>query len=249
MFDYGLSAYLVLFAASLLVGFSKTSVGSMAILAVPLVAIGFPARESVGILLPVMIFGDIMAVIHYRGSCNWPVILRFFPITAIGVVIGYFLLDLIDPDVFSIVLGLVIAVMLIAGYAIEGRKIDAGRGAVARWSAGISAGVATMMANAAGPIFGIYLLRLGLGKKEFIGTHSWYFLVLNLFKVPFSIDLGLITAETFGLNAMFLPAIVLGAVLGYSVVGMIDAKLIRTIIRLAAGAAAARLIYVGIGGF
>ncbi len=248
MFDYSLTAYLALFAASLLVGFSKTSVGGMVILAVPLVAIGFPAKESIGILLPIMIFGDIMAVLYYRRSCDWSVILKFFPITAIGVLIGYFLLDLIDPDIFSIVLGIIIVIMLIAGYLIEGKELKAGQGVIYRWIVGILVGIATMMANAAGPLLGIYFLQLGLGKKEFIGTRSWYFLVLNLFKVPFSISLGLITPETFSLNLLFLPVIILGAVLGYMVIGLINTTVFKAIIRIAAGITAVRLIWVGLAG-
>ncbi|MEJ8560945.1 sulfite exporter TauE/SafE family protein [Yoonia sp. GPGPB17] len=246
MFDYSLTAYLALFAASLLVGFSKTSVGGMVILAVPLVAIGFPAKDSIGILLPIMVFGDIMAVIYYRRSCDWSIILKFFPITAIGILIGYFLLDLINPDIFSIVLGVIITVMLVAGYLIEGKELKARQGLIYRWIVGILVGIASMMANAAGPLLGIYFLQLGLSKREFIGTRSWYFLVLNLFKVPFSISLGLITPETFALNLLFLPVIILGAVVGYMVIGMINTNVFKTIIRIAAGITAVRLIYVGI---
>lgn len=54
---------------------------------------------------------------------------------------------------------------------------------------GLAAGITTMMANAAGPII-IYFLAMRLPKTEFIGTGAWYYLILNWFKVPFSLNLG-----------------------------------------------------------
>jgi len=67
-----------------------------------------------------------------------------------------------------------------------------------------------MIANAAGPIATIYLLLLGLPKKEFIATMAWLFLFVNLAKVPFSLGLGLMSAESILLNAALLPAVVAG---------------------------------------
>jgi hypothetical protein len=57
------------------------------------------------------------------------------------------------------------------------------------WTIGILAGAATMLANAAGPVFAIYLIAVGLPKMEFVGTSAWFFFIINLFKVPFSIAL------------------------------------------------------------
>ena len=67
-------------------------------------------------------------------------------------------------------------------------------------------GVATMLANAAGPVAQLYLLVMGLPKYAFIGTSAWLFLIVNLFKVPLMIDLKIITADSIGVSAwMFIP--------------------------------------------
>ena len=45
----------------LFLGFTKTGVAGMNILVVPLMAMIFPARKSVGALLPMLIVGDVVA--------------------------------------------------------------------------------------------------------------------------------------------------------------------------------------------
>jgi uncharacterized membrane protein YfcA len=53
-----------------------------------------------------------------------------------------------------------------------------------------------------------------MGKLEVVGSIAWYFLVVNLFKVPFAVGLGLITSESLTFNLWLTPAVVLGAVAG-----------------------------------
>ena len=71
-----------------------------------------------------------------------------------------------------------------------------------------------MIANAAGPVATLYLLLVGLPKKEFIATMAWLFLFVNLSKVPFSIALGLMSAESLQLNVILVPAVVAGLLAG-----------------------------------
>jgi uncharacterized membrane protein YfcA len=70
--------------AALLVGFTKTSVGGVGILAVLLMALAIPGKASPGVLLPMLIVADIFAVIYYRRHCNWGILLKLFPMTAVG---------------------------------------------------------------------------------------------------------------------------------------------------------------------
>ncbi len=90
---------------------------------------------------------------------------------------------------------------------------------------GILAGFTTMIANAAGPIMVLYLLRMKLPKMQFIGTCSCFFLVLNCFKVPFMIANGMITAETFQVDLQFIPFSLLGAFVGWAIIYWINQAL------------------------
>jgi len=230
-------------AAALLVGFTKTSVGGVGILAVLLMALAVPGKASPGVLLPMLIVADIFAVTYYRRHCDWKVLIRIFPATAIGIAVGYLIVDAIPARVFEIVIGGVILAMLVMGLAIEKYRPAFSSGGIWAGAVGLVAGIVTMIANAAGPIFGIYLLQLGLNKQSFVGTRSWLFLVLNIFKVPFSASLGLITVDSLLLNLMTVPLIFLGAYLGFRVLKLINLELFKWLIRVAALVAALRLIW------
>lgn len=166
----------------------------------------------------------------FPRHCNWGILLRLFPSAALGILIGYFAVDVIPVEVFEKVIGATILFML--GFEL---LVPAKRNAPMFLTVfvGIFAGFATMVANAAGPIFGVYLLQMGLPKDEFVGTRSWYFLILNVFKVPFSANLGLITFETLKLNLMFVPVIFVGAYLGYKFLGMLNMNAFKWLIRAA----------------
>ncbi len=233
-------AYFLIAAA--IVGFTKTSVGGVGILAVLLIALAFPGKASPGILLPMLIVADIMAVIYYRRDCQWHIILRLLPLTVIGVVAGYFIVDLVPSGVFETFLGLIILAMLALNLMIEGRNSGFENNRAFTWFVGATAGASSMIANAAGPVFGIYLLQMGLKKEEFVGTRSWFFLVMNMIKLPFSIHLGLVTTSTLALNLYSIPVILAGAFIGVRVLKMINLTLFKWLIRIAVVIAAIRLI-------
>jgi uncharacterized membrane protein YfcA len=60
---------------------------------------------------------------------------------------------------------------------------------------------------------------------EFIGTGAWYFLTLNLFKVPFSYRLGLINPFSLGIDLALAPFAMLGAFYGKTVLKHIPQSL------------------------
>ncbi len=231
-----------IFLAALLVGFTKTSVGGVGILAVLLMALAIPGKASPGVLLPMLIVADIFAVIYYRRNCQWSILLKILPMTAVGIFIGYLIVDVIPQDVFEKVIGGIILAMLLMGLILERYKQGFAKSGLWTYIVGAIAGVVTMIANAAGPVFGIFLLQMGLNKADFVGTRSWYFLLLNIFKIPFSANLGLITAESLKLNLLFVPVIFLGAWVGFRVLKLINLVAFKWLIRVAALVAAFRLI-------
>lgn len=83
---------------------------------------------------------------------------------------------------------------------------------------------------------------MGLPKKEFVGTRSWFFLLVNIFKIPFSANLGLITMDTLKLNLMFVPVLFVGAYLGYKVLGLLNMTAFKWLIRAAVLLSATKLL-------
>jgi hypothetical protein len=90
---------------------------------------------------------------------------------------------------------------------------------------GFLGGFVTMIGNAAGPIMSIYFLSMGFNKNKFIGTAAWFFLFVNLFKVPFHIFIwNTIDLEIFLFDLSLFPLILIGAIIGVWIVKKIPEK-------------------------
>ncbi len=228
--------------AAFLVGFTKTSVGGVGILAVLLMALAIPGKASPGVLLPMLIAADLMAVGFYRRSCQWRVLVRLIPMALIGVGLGFLVLRALPDARFGRFIGWTILAMLALDLGLSAAIKAHMRGRLMTGIAGVLAGAASMIANAAGPVFGIYLLQLGLNKAEFVGTRSWFFLLMNIAKVPFALSLGTISTASLTVDLYALPVILLGGAIGVMVLKIINIQLFRFLIRVAVLVAAARLI-------
>jgi uncharacterized membrane protein YfcA len=216
---------------------SKTGIAGMGILPVVLFATVLPPRESVGMVLVVLIVGDIIAVGTYRREASWPDLFRLFPWAAAGVVIGWAIFGRINDAMLKPVIGMIVVGLTLFTIARQVANLGGdGEGLSKRpWLValvGLSAGITTMVANAAGPIMTLYLLGQRLPKRLFVGTAAWYFLVLNLFKVPFSAQLGLINPATLGIALWLIPGAIIGGLIGRVVLDKIDQQLFE---RLALG--------------
>jgi uncharacterized membrane protein YfcA len=229
-----ISLTLWLFAAfaAFLIGLSKTGLAGVGILPIVIFAHVLPARESTGAVLPLLICADIVAVSAFRRHASWRHLIRLFPWAAAGVVIGFLVMHRIDDHAVKHMIGVII-VLIICIQLIK-MRIDAKMGKDEKvpelakpvtYGTGLIAGFTTMTANAAGPIMLLYLLASGLPKMEFIGTGAWYFLLLNLFKVPFSAKLGLIRSGSLLLDLSLAPFAIVGALTGKAIINHINQKL------------------------
>ncbi len=214
--------------ACVCIGLSKTGFNGVALVSVALMASVLPARQSVGVVLPMLIFADCFAVRSFRQHARWSEIRRVLPPALIGVVGGAAVMQFLNgsnPRVDTlfkrVVGGIVLALTLLqyirvlrpGWFASEADAAGSG-GRLHGWAMGGLAGLTTMLANAAGPIMALYLLAIGLPKLELVGTSAWIFLILNLCKIPFNYHFGLITADTLRLNLVLLPAVVAGVFAG-----------------------------------
>jgi len=232
--------------AAVLIGVSKTGIAGVGMLIVVIFAQIMPAKQATGIVLPLLCFGDFVAVASYRQHTQWRFLWRLFPWTAAGVVIGYFALRRIDDRETRLLVGALVVALVglhVARRLWNGRKAERKQPAIADervlvgeeygwWFApfiGVLAGFTTLVANAAGPLMVIYLLAVGLPKMEFVGTGAVFFMLLNLFKVPFMVHLGLISAGSFKLNLLLAPAVFVGALLGRKVLARTNQKLFENL--------------------
>jgi uncharacterized protein len=201
-------------------GISKAGLAGLGLLNVLIMASLIPGQASSGVVLPLLIGADIMAARKYRTAVQWPLILKVGVPMLVGVVVATFFMwqTRAKPDAFfsHIVGWLVLSLCVLQLIRQQWPALDARlpQSTLFAWCVGLLGGVATMLANAAGPISTLYLLIVGLGKKEFVHTMAWWFLILNLLKVPFMVALGLIGPGSLWLNVALFPAVAVGFWLG-----------------------------------
>ncbi|MEX1009873.1 MAG: sulfite exporter TauE/SafE family protein [Chthoniobacterales bacterium] len=232
-------------AAALCVGISKTGFGGLGIVSVSLFAQLFPAKESTGALLPLMTFADCFAVWFYRRHANWPDLLKLMPAALAGIVCGWWIMPRIPDDAFTGLLGWVILCLVVLTVLqrlrpslMSGLGEHPLLGLVAGWATGVT----TMLANAAGAIAAFFFLARRMDKMTFVGTAAWFFLMINLAKVPFSVQLGLLTPSSLLFDAFLLPVVLAGAVAGRLLLRRVPQRLFEWITIALAGAAALHLI-------
>ncbi|MFF3348300.1 sulfite exporter TauE/SafE family protein [Streptomyces sp. NPDC002779] len=230
--------FVALAFAALLVGFSKTAVSGANTVSLAVFAAVLPARASTGVLLPVLIAGDLLAVLTYRRHAHWPTLWRLFPAVAGGVVAGTVFLMWADDGIVRTSIGAIL--LLMAAVTVWRRRTaDAERdpdavvtrgGRIKARSYGVLGGFTTMVANAGGPVMAMYLLSAGFRKLGFLGTSAFFFLIVNVSKVPFSVGLGLIDRRSLLLDAALVGFVVPGALLGKWAVNRIDQRLFEHLV-------------------
>ena len=215
----------------------------MAILVVPLIAMVFPAKESVGALLPMLIVGDILAVVYYRQHAQWGQLVRLVPGVAAGILLGAMFLARLDNESMRLFLGVfVLLLLVIEGITRYLNLTEFKRLRAVAILVGIMAGFGTTVGNAAGPIMGIYLVMMGLDKKQLMGTGAWFFLIVNTSKLPIFIYHEMIGIDTLQFFAYMLPFVILGTFFGRRLLKVLSQKVFNILVLLFAGVSSVMLL-------
>jgi uncharacterized membrane protein YfcA len=228
-FHLEVSDLLIVALVALFTGMSKTGVQGAGMISVPLLAFVFGGQFSSGILLPMLCLADVMGVYYYHRHASWSHLKKLFPWAALGTVAGVLVGGMINDGTFKIVMAcIIVASVLIMIWLERGDKENIPD---YKWFAGLSGvggGFTSMVGNLAGSVMAIYFLSMRLPKNVFIGTTAWFFLVINLFKVPFHVfSWHTITLNSFLLDLTMLPLIVLGALSGIYIVKKLPARAYR----------------------
>ena len=99
-------------AGAVIIGFSKTSFGGVAAIAVAVFAWGMPAKESTATVLLLLLVGDVVAVSRYR-TVSWALLLRLLPSVLPGLALGALFMSVVDDVVMRRTIGGLLVVMVL----------------------------------------------------------------------------------------------------------------------------------------
>ncbi|WP_271766322.1 sulfite exporter TauE/SafE family protein [Aquimarina algiphila] len=234
-------SHLIPFIAAFILGMSKSGLKGMGIVIVTLMALVHGAKASTGILLPLLIFADILAVIYYNRHARWKYLLRFLPWMIGGVLIAVFIGKNLPESIFKKGMAVIIIISVIIMFF--GDRYNQKNIPNKLWfigSTGFAAGFTTMIGNLAGAFTNIFFMATRIPKNEFIGTAAWLFFIINLFKLPFHIfSWKTISLQTLTIDLYLIPGVILGFIIGIKAVKRFKDHQYRKFI----------LIMTAIGGF
>jgi uncharacterized membrane protein YfcA len=223
--------FILFISAAMILGMAKAGFAGFGLTMVPMMAIIFGAKESTGIILPMLIFADIIAVIYYHSHAVWKYIYSVLPWAVIGIIAALITGDVIDDNQFRILLLSIVWIMLGLMIFNDIRKKDTDNipdNKLFSILMGFTGGFATMIGNAAGPVFTLYFLSKRLPKNEFIGTNAWLFAILNIGKLPLQVLVWKnIGVQTIAPVLVSLPFIGLGLFIGIRVVKLFPENVYR----------------------
>jgi uncharacterized membrane protein YfcA len=224
---------------------AKTGIAGTGTIAVPLLALTFGSKASTGLILPIFIFADFFAIHYYHRSANWFQLRRLLPFALVGIVIGTGVGDLIDDDLFrELMAGIILFCLAIMIWQEKQKELTVPGSTWFIAIIGILGGFTTMIGNLAGPVMVVYLLAMRLPKNQMIGTAAWFFLFINIIKVPFHVLVWeTINLDTFLMGATLIPAVALGALMGVRLTSLFPEQTYRWFVIVMTGVGAIALLH------
>jgi uncharacterized membrane protein YfcA len=189
-----------------------------------------PARQSTGTLLPLLLVGDVLAVSTYRQHANWGLLRRLLPWVALGLPLGALFVAVVADTTMRRSIAVLLLALLAVQVVTDRRRAGVPRAHSRALPAGVgvTAGFATMVANAAGSVMAQYLLLMRAPKLAFLGTSAWFFLLVNLAKLPFTGALGLVSGPLLLLDVALAPLVLVGGLVGRHVARRLQQRTFET---------------------
>lgn len=219
--------WVLFFVCAMLIGMSKTGIQNIGTFTVPVFALLFGAKNSTGIVLPLLCMADVMAVIYYRKKLHRGHVLKPLPWALLGLLVGLAAGHLVPESGFRLLMGgsILLSLVVMVWMDRSGRMDEITASPWFAPSFGFMVGFTTMIGNVAGPVMAVYLLAVRLPKYAYVATGAWFIMILNYLKIPLQLFVwDNLTLSGFLLDLTALPFIVLGGVIGIRVVDFLPER-------------------------
>jgi uncharacterized membrane protein YfcA len=205
-----------------------------------------PARDAAGMMLPLLLVMDAIAIWTYRKDANWQILWIMIPGAAVGTLVGWALWSIVTDAMVLLFVGIVtllfvLDAMLPLRKKLEGLPPSKPWG----WFWGGFAGFTSFISHTGGPPFQIYVLPQRLPPVNYAGTNAFFFAIVNSMKLIPYFFLGQLSVSNLTIGLMLAPLAVAGVVLGVFLVRRISVKLFYQLAYWLVFLLALKLVYDG----
>ena len=243
--EINLLFFLCVVPAIIIFGIAKSGLGgSIALIAVPLMTVVMPLNQALAIILPILILSDFTAVYKFRKEFDFGTLKLLIPFAAIGIFIGSVTFSYFSENMLKFIVGLMGFFFTAHYFLFKKNKLSPAKKSFLKGGiCSIVAGFTSFCVHAGGTPTSIYLLPLRIKKEIYIGTRVIFFTFVNLIKLPFYINLSMITLDSFKQSMMLFPLSVVGILTGYQILKYVEENLFYNIIYALILITSSRLVY------
>jgi uncharacterized membrane protein YfcA len=233
--------------AVFLVALSKAGLlGSLGVVGVPLLTLVMPARDAAGMMLPVLLVMDVIAVWSYRKEFSGRILRIMLPGAAVGTLLGWALWSFVSDAIVLLFVG-IITLLFILDAVLPIRKVLVQANPSKAWGVfwGAISGFTSFVSHTGGPPFQIYVLPQKLSPLVYSGTTALFFAIVNTAKLIPYFFLGQLSVHNLELSAALAPVAIVGVLVGVWLVRRISAKVFYQIAYVLVFCLSLKLIWDG----
>jgi uncharacterized membrane protein YfcA len=185
----------------------------------PMLATAMPAKTAIGLMLPLLLAGDVMTLIGYRGRWDRGNLIQLLPGALVGIAVGSLVLGQLSTDGLTRAIG-VLALVFVAIQAVRDRWVPSEEAPRYPRATGVmvgfGSGLISTLSHLGGLLTTMYLLPQRLPNQSFVATASALFFWMNVAKLVPYFRQGLLTLPMLRMEALVLPLLFAGALIGFS---------------------------------
>src|SRR5580765_4723968 len=111
--DFSPAHWVLAVLAAIGMGISKAGFAGVGLFHVVVFALLFGARSSTGVVLPMLLVGDVGAVVAFQRQARWDYLRRMLPPACIGIIGGALLMNHISDAMYKPLIGWIILVLTV----------------------------------------------------------------------------------------------------------------------------------------
>jgi len=238
--------YLTASIGIVLFGISKGGfAGPASILAIPIMSLNMSPVLAAGILLPILLIMDFLALYVYWKKWDLKNVYIIIPPAILGVIIGGVTFQYISADSLRIIVGIICLSFIFLRIFQQNNIFFKPTLIKGRFWSMISGYTSTII-HAGGQPLSFYLLPQKLNKTTFVGTMTLVFLVINVLKlIPYYL-LDLLVISNLKISLFLCPLAPISIYFGYFLHKKFNEETFYFLIYFLLGVSGIKLIYDGI---